>query len=128
MLFFGLGVDKDIINEDNHELVEVIHEDLVHEIHEISRGIGQAKGHNGAFKQSVSGGEGGLGNVRLSNLQLVITCPKIDLGKDSGSVHLIEQILDLGKGVLVLNGAVIELAIIHTQACGTVSLVHKNNG
>ena len=96
-LFFGLGVDKDIIDEDNHELVEVLHENLIHEIHEISWGIGQAKGHNGVFKQSVPGGEGGLGNVRLSNLQLVVTRPKIDLRKDSGSVHLIEQILDLGQ-------------------------------
>ena len=90
MLFFSLGVDKDIINEDNHELVEVLHEYLIHEIHEISRGIGQTKGHNGVFKQSVSGGEGGLGNVRCADLQLMITGPKVNLREYSGSGQLVE--------------------------------------
>ena len=61
MLFFGLGINKNIVDENYHELVEVLHEDLVQEIHEIGGGIGQVKGHNGVFKQSVSGCEGGLG-------------------------------------------------------------------
>ena len=128
MLFFGLGINKDVIKENYHELVEVFHENLVHEVHEIGWGIGQTKGHHGVFKQTVTGGEGGLGNVCLSDHQLMVSCPKIDLGKDSGSVHLIEQILDLGKRILIFNGHVIQLAIIHTQACGTVSLVHEYDG
>jgi hypothetical protein len=43
VLFLGLGVDQDVINEHHHKLVEELHEHLVHEIHEVGRGIGQAE-------------------------------------------------------------------------------------
>jgi hypothetical protein len=43
MLFFGFGVDKDIVNEDNDKFIQELHKNLIHEVHEISRGIGQSK-------------------------------------------------------------------------------------
>ena len=43
MLFFCLGEDQNIINEDHHENIQIIHEDHVHQMHEESRGIGQPK-------------------------------------------------------------------------------------
>ena len=63
MLFFILGVDQNIVDENHDELVEVLHEHLVHEIHEIGRGIGQSEGHHGILKKSIPCGEGSLGNV-----------------------------------------------------------------
>ena len=58
----------------------------------------------------------------------MITGPKVDLGKYLGSIHLIKEIFNLGQRVLVLDGDVIELTVIHTQSYGTVLLVHKDNG
>ena len=43
MLFFRLGEDEYVINEDDNKLVLVFHEDLVHEVHEVGRGIVQPK-------------------------------------------------------------------------------------
>jgi hypothetical protein len=40
MLFFRLGVNKNVINEDNNKLIQKLHENVIHEIHEIGRGIG----------------------------------------------------------------------------------------
>jgi hypothetical protein len=40
VLFLGLRIDQDIVNEDHHKLVEKLHEHLIHEIHEIGKGIG----------------------------------------------------------------------------------------
>jgi hypothetical protein len=40
VLFLGLRIDQDIIDEDHHKLVEEFHEYLIHEIHEIGRGVG----------------------------------------------------------------------------------------
>jgi hypothetical protein len=57
----------------------------------------------------------------------MVTSTEIDLGENSGSIHLIKQIFDLGKGILVLDGYVIEFPVIHTEANGTVSFVHKND-
>ena len=68
MLFFGLGVYQDIINEHNHKLVEVIHEDFVDKVHEICRVIGKYEGHHNVLKQTVLGREGCLGDVRLTDL------------------------------------------------------------
>jgi hypothetical protein len=36
MLLLILGIYKDIINEHHYELVEVVHEHIVHQVHEIS--------------------------------------------------------------------------------------------
>jgi hypothetical protein len=47
MLFIGFGVDENVIDVNDNELVEIIHEDGVHEPHERRRSIGDTKGHNG---------------------------------------------------------------------------------
>ena len=43
MIFFGLGINKNIINEDDHKDIKFLHEDAIHQIHEISRCIGEAE-------------------------------------------------------------------------------------
>ena len=47
MLFIGFGIDENVINVNDDKLVEIIHEDRVHEPHESSRGICETKGHDG---------------------------------------------------------------------------------
>ena len=47
MLFVGFGINEDVIDVDDDKLVEIIHEDGVHEPHESSRGISETKGHDG---------------------------------------------------------------------------------
>jgi hypothetical protein len=43
MLFFILGVDQDVINEDHDKLVQLRHEYRVHQVHEMCRSIGESK-------------------------------------------------------------------------------------
>jgi hypothetical protein len=40
MLFLGLRIDQDVIDEDHNKLVKELHKYLIHEIHEVGRGIG----------------------------------------------------------------------------------------
>jgi hypothetical protein len=40
MLFFGLGEDKNVINEDHNKDIKLLKEDRVHQIREICCGIG----------------------------------------------------------------------------------------
>ena len=114
MLLFCLGINKYVVYEDHNELIQIVHEDLIHEVHEITGSICQTEGHYGVLKQSVTGGESGLKDIRVSNLKLMISRPKVNLGENSGSVHLIKQIFNLGKMVLILYGYIIQLAVIHT--------------
>jgi hypothetical protein len=43
MIFRILGVDQNVINEDHNKFFKFLHEDRVHEIHEICWGIGKTK-------------------------------------------------------------------------------------
>jgi hypothetical protein len=43
MLFFTLGIDQDVINEDHDKLVQLRHEYRVHQVHEMCRSIGEFK-------------------------------------------------------------------------------------
>jgi hypothetical protein len=90
MLFLGLGIDQDVVDEHHYKLVEELHEHLIHEIHEVGRGIGQAERHYGVFKQTVASGEGGLGNTGLTDFQLMISSVEINLGEHFGPIQLIK--------------------------------------
>jgi hypothetical protein len=46
MLFLIFGIDKDIIDEDHYEFVELCHKHRVHEVHEVGWGIRETKGHH----------------------------------------------------------------------------------
>jgi hypothetical protein len=43
MIFWIFGVDQNVINEDHNKFVEFLHEDRIHEIHEIGGSIGKTK-------------------------------------------------------------------------------------
>jgi sucrose-6-phosphate hydrolase SacC (GH32 family) len=53
--------------------------------------------------QHVPGGEGGLRNVFWADLDLMITRTKIDLGKDFYTGKLIENNVDAGRRIFVLD-------------------------
>jgi hypothetical protein len=46
MLLLIFGIDKDIIDEDHYEFVELRHKYRVHEVHEIGWSIFETKGHH----------------------------------------------------------------------------------
>jgi hypothetical protein len=128
MFFFDLGVYEDIINKHHYELVKILHEYLVHEIHEIDGGICQSKGHHGVLIQSITSGEGSLGNAALSYLKLVINGPKINFLEDMSSIHLIKQIFNPRERVFVFDGNIIEFLVIHTKVNSTILLINKDYG
>jgi hypothetical protein len=45
MLFLIFEIDKDIIDKDHYEFVELRHKHEVHEVHEVGWGIRETKGH-----------------------------------------------------------------------------------
>src|SRR4051812_8362663 len=77
MLLFRFGIDQNIIDEHHKKLVKVLHKDLIHEIHEVSRGIGQPKRHHRVLIVTIPSLKCGLWNIRFSNLQLMITRSKV---------------------------------------------------
>jgi hypothetical protein len=73
MLFFTLGIDQDVINEDHDKLVKLRHEYGVHQVHETCRSIGESKQHNQILVQPVPSGEGSLRDIFRTDFDLMIT-------------------------------------------------------
>jgi hypothetical protein len=56
MLFLTLRKEQDVINEDHEKLVHLFHENWLHQVHEVSRGIGQTKRHHQILIQDLGVG------------------------------------------------------------------------
>jgi hypothetical protein len=114
MHFFAVGIDQDVINEDNNKLVQLQHEYGVHQVHEMCRSIGEPKRHNQILIQPVPGGESSLRNVFQADFDLVITRTKIDRGKDFCTDKLIEKNVDAGQWIFVLDSVGIQRPVVNT--------------
>ncbi len=104
MFVFILGIDQNIINENDHELVQLWHEYGVHQVHEISQGIGQPKRHHQKLIESISGRESRLRNITGTDLDLMLARAKVYLGEHFGSHQLSKQNINAGQRVFVLDG------------------------
>jgi hypothetical protein len=95
-------------------------------MHEIGWGIHKSEGHHGILIESIPGTKRCLVDIWLSNPRLVIFLSQIDLGENTGSLHLIEHILDSGQKVLVLIGDLIPRTVIHTHPLGPIFLLYES--
>jgi hypothetical protein len=114
MLFFTLGIDQDVVNEDHDKLVQLWHEHGVHPVHEMCRSIGESKRHNQILIQPVPGREGSLRDIFRMDLDLMMTRTEINLGKDSCTGKLIKENVDAGQQILVLDGDGIQRLVVQT--------------
>jgi hypothetical protein len=90
MFFLVFGVDEDIIDKDHYEFVELHHKHGVHEVPEVGWGISETKGHYQELVKTITSEESGFRNVTRSNINLMITKTKVDLGENFGSCQLIK--------------------------------------
>jgi hypothetical protein len=96
MLYFILGVDQDVINEDHNKLVQLQHEYGVHQVYEMCRGVGESERHNQILIQPIPGRECGLMNIFWADLDLMVAQTKIDLGEDLNIGKMIKKNVDAG--------------------------------
>jgi hypothetical protein len=79
MLFLTLKKDQDVINKDHDKLVQLFHENRVHQVHEVSGGVGQTKRHYHILIKAVSGQESSLRDIFFTDLDLMIARMKVNL-------------------------------------------------
>jgi hypothetical protein len=73
MFLHTLGVNKYVVNENYDKLVQLFHEHLIHEVYKICWCVGESKGHHCELILPVTGDKGGLGDVALPNLELMVS-------------------------------------------------------
>jgi hypothetical protein len=122
MLFLTFRKDQDVIYEDHNKLVELFHENRVHQVHEVSGGVGQTKRHHQILIKTISGGESSLWDIFFMDLDLMIARMKVNLQKGLCSNQLIEQEVNTGQWIIVLHGYYDEWSIIDAQPLGLVLL------
>jgi hypothetical protein len=81
MFFYCLRIYKNVIIEYNDKLVQLRHEDRVHEVHEVCQRICQPKRHHKVLIETISSSESRLGYIFSTNLDLVIAGAEINLGE-----------------------------------------------
>jgi CDP-glycerol glycerophosphotransferase (TagB/SpsB family) len=79
MLFLTLRKYQDVIYEDHGKLVQVFHENRVHQVHEVSGGVVQTKRHHQILVKTVSGGESSLWDIFFTDLDLMIARTMVNL-------------------------------------------------
>ncbi|MFS7983058.1 hypothetical protein Hanom_Chr11g00970071 [Helianthus anomalus] len=121
-------INENIVNEDDHETIQVGFTNTIHEIHEHSGRVGQAKRHNHELVMSIASTESGFGNVLFEDSKLVITRTKINFGEAGSALKLVKEVVDTRKRVMILDGEFVELTIIDTHAKRTIFLFNEKHG
>ncbi|GJV24854.1 hypothetical protein Tco_1377549 [Tanacetum coccineum] len=105
MLLSALGIDQNIIDEHDHESIQIRFAHPIHQIHEYCRCVSQPKRHYLELVVTIAIPKCSLWNVFLMNSKLVITRSQVDIRVDSRPLELIKQVVDSRKWVLVLHSA-----------------------
>jgi hypothetical protein len=127
MFFFIFGVDQYIIDEHHNKLVQILHKDLVHQIHKVGRYISQSKRYHCILVQTIPQNKSSLRYVTVSDFQLMISQSKIDLREYACTLELIKLIINPRQRVLVFDGNLIQGMIIQAQPLSTILLWDKNH-
>src|ERR1041384_2910979 len=69
--------------------------------------------------------EGCLGNVLLTDTNLVVPHLQIKLEKHLCSMQLLKQVIDVGQRVLVFDGLLVDATVVLDQPASTIFLLHK---
>jgi hypothetical protein len=97
MLYLTFRKDQVVIYEDHDKLVQLFHENRVHQVYEVSGGVDQTKRHYQILIKTVSGGKNSLWDIFFTDLDLMIARMKVNLQKDLQSNQLIEQEVNAGQ-------------------------------
>ncbi len=110
-----LRIDQDIIKVNSYRLIEHVKEHSVHQALKTAGGVTQSKRHNAELKKSKLGEKSGLVLIPWLDLHLVVTLGKVQLGKYSSTLQLIQEVLYMWQWVTIPNSTAIKRTEVHTQ-------------
>ncbi|KAK4729331.1 hypothetical protein R3W88_022319 [Solanum pinnatisectum] len=125
MILLNPRINQNIINENNNKHIKIRIKHSVHKIHERCRSISQTKCHDSKLIMTISGPKSCIRDVTLSYSQLMIARSEIYLRKTSGTLKLIEEIINSQKRILILDSNLVQLTVIYTHPKRTIFLPHK---
>jgi hypothetical protein len=127
MIMNRATIHQDVIDEDDHKLLQVRTKEAVHLGHERSRGISKAKGHYQPFIMACVSSEGCLRDICGVYGNLPIARATVYLREDTGSGEHIEKHLGERQGVFVLNGDLVQCSVVDAHSQRTFFLLDKKD-
>ena len=85
-------------------------------------GIAEAKRHKKDLKKAKRGDDGGFGDVGRVHGDLVVALSEVDFGKNGGAVELCGKVVEVGQGVFVRGGDVVQEAVVAAGAGAAIRL------
>src|SRR3954468_17306582 len=99
MLLQCLAEDEDVVEEHQHEVVQVLAEGLMHQVHEGAWCIGEPEWQHQEFEVPITCAERGFRYIRRIDADLMVAAPQIELAEVLGSLQSIEQFIHQRKRV-----------------------------
>ena len=87
-------------------------EDMIHECLKGWWSIAKTKEHDSGFVETKRSDEHCLPLILLFDMNIVVAPMDVELGKQGGLLHVINQFRNEGEGVSVVNGMAIEVSVI----------------
>ena len=122
VLLYILGINQKVINKDYYKLIQIFIEYDVYYTHKVCGCIGQPEWHHYKLVVPVPLMKGGLGNIFISDPQLMVPRSQVNLQKYFGSSYLIKQIIDPREWVTILSSHFVQLTVINAHPHRTVLL------
>src|SRR3954453_18407205 len=110
-----LAIDQDIIDVDNHEFVKEGSENLLDQGLECGGGVSEAKGHDLVLVMAISGTECSFLDIIFVDSNLMIPRAQVNLGEHLGMVKLVHEVLNERDGEPILDGDLVQGAVVHTH-------------
>ncbi|KAK4731717.1 hypothetical protein R3W88_024705 [Solanum pinnatisectum] len=124
MIILTPRINQYVINKHDNKHINIRLKHSVHKVHKRCRGITQAKRHNKKLIMTITSLECCLRDIIFSYSQLMIARSKVYLTKASGTLKLIEKIINSQKRILILYSDLVQLAVVNTHPKGTIFLSH----
>ena len=113
MCGFVRGEDEKVVHvDDEPSLSDHISEGVIHESLECSRGVIKTEEHDRGFKEPLVDDESHLPLVSVLNANIVVSPSNVKLGKVPGIFEFVDKVRDEGEGVCVVDGMLIQIAVI----------------
>ena len=127
VLSLNFAVDDNIIQVDQYKLANDIFEHVIHDVLKRTWCIGETKAQYLELKQPEGSGESCLGNVLRLQPDLIVCTLQINAADDRCTLQLIKQLINAWQWIAVLDGLIIETAMVNTHAQVTSLLLDKQH-
>ena len=102
-----------------------VSKDMIHEHLKSRRSVAEAKEHYGGFKEAERGDEHRFPLVFLLDADVVIAPSNIKLGEQCRVLHIINQLRDEEKRILIADSVGVEILIVLARSQDSILLGHE---